>query len=160
MLLKWLLDRIGDHTTKLWGLKLLGDSNPNGKGIMFAWPQLLGERQKLLDGGVGALSKVLEAYMNEVVLLTDPIWRRTTRPLRAQRGGKIVRYTSGCYSVAPARQWSTQYWTFINEGPHLTIGYLLRGVPNACVGGLVTKLWESRSKVWGANDAHVWDVQA
>ena len=32
------------------------------------------------------------------------------------------------------------------------------GFPNACVGGLVIKLWAWRSKVWEANHARVWDV--
>ena len=41
----------------------------------------------LLDGGVGALPKVLEAYMGEVALLTDP-----TRSI-------LDIYASGCYNV-------------------------------------------------------------
>jgi hypothetical protein len=49
------------------GLKLLGVSSPNSQGKIFTWPQLLVERQRFLDGGGGALPKVLEAYMGEVV---------------------------------------------------------------------------------------------
>ena len=43
----------------------------------------------LLEGGVGALSKVLEAYMGEAALPTDPTQGRTTRPswALAQHGG-------------------------------------------------------------------------
>jgi len=32
---------------------------------MSTWPQLLVERQKFIDGGGGALPKIMEAYMNE-----------------------------------------------------------------------------------------------
>jgi hypothetical protein len=42
----------------------------------------------LLDGGVGALPKVLEAYMGEAALLTD-----VTRSI-------LAKYASSCCSVA------------------------------------------------------------
>ena len=58
----------------------------------------------LLDGGVRALPKVLEAYMGEAALPTEPTRGRTARPPRAlaQRGGIVAKYASGCCSVAPA----------------------------------------------------------
>ena len=58
----------------------------------------------LLEGGVGALPKVLDAYMSEVTLLTDPACSLTAWPPQAlaQRGGKVAKYASGCCSVAPA----------------------------------------------------------
>ena len=59
---------------------------------MSTWPQLLGERQMLLDSGVGALPKVLEAYMGEEALPIDP-----TQSI-------LGNYSSGCYSVALATQ--------------------------------------------------------
>ena len=43
-----------------------------------------------LDGGVGALPKVLEAYMDEVALPTDP-----TQSI-------LGNYVLGCYSIALA----------------------------------------------------------
>ena len=45
-----------------------------------------------LDGGVGALPKILEAYKDEVALPTDP-----TRSI-------LGNYASGCCSVALATQ--------------------------------------------------------
>ena len=59
---------------------------------MSTWPQLLIEKQKVLDGGIGALPKVLEAYMGEAAWLAEPTWGRTAWPSRAlaQRGGIVV----------------------------------------------------------------------
>ena len=50
----------------------------------------------ILDGEVGALPKVLEAYMGEVALPTNPTW------------SILGNYGSGCHSVALATQQSTQ----------------------------------------------------
>ena len=56
----------------------------------------------LLDDGVGALLKALEAYKGEVALPTDPTRDITTwPPWVLVRGGKVAKYGSGCYSVAP-----------------------------------------------------------
>ena len=52
--------------------------------------------------------------MSEAALLTDP-----TQSI-------LGNYASGCYSATMAMQRSSQEWTFMDEGPHITIGYLLR----------------------------------
>lgn len=48
----------------------------------------------LVDGVVGALPKVLQAYMGEVALPTNPTQGKKTWPLRvlAQRVGIIAKY--------------------------------------------------------------------
>ena len=58
----------------------------------------------LLDGGIGAPPKVLEAYMGEAMWPAKPIQCQTKRPPQGlvQRGGVILKYASGCCSVAPA----------------------------------------------------------
>ena len=58
----------------------------------------------LLDNGVKAMLKVLEAYMGEAGFLTDLGRCITTWPLQAlaQHEGKVAKYASGCCSVAPA----------------------------------------------------------
>ena len=56
----------------------------------------------LLDGGIGVLFIILEAYMGEAVLPAEPIQGRKTWPLWAlvQCGGIIPEYASGCCSFA------------------------------------------------------------
>ena len=58
----------------------------------------------LLDGGVGALPKVLEAYMGEAALPIDPTQGRTAQPPRAlaKRGGIVAKYALGYCNVAQA----------------------------------------------------------
>ena len=63
----------------------------------------------LLNSGVGALPKVLEAYKGEAAWLAEPTQGWKVQPPRAlaQCGGiLVVKYASGCYSVAPATRWS------------------------------------------------------
>ena len=56
----------------------------------------------LLDGEVGALPKVLEAYMCEATLLTNPTGGGMAwAPWVLGHGGKVAKYASGCYNVAP-----------------------------------------------------------
>ena len=54
------------------GLKLLGASSPNNLGKMSNRPQSLERDKRIFDIGIGALPKILEAYMGEAALSTDP----------------------------------------------------------------------------------------
>ena len=66
------------------------------------------ERDKrFLDGGLRALPKVLEAYMDETTSPTDP-----TRSI-------FGNYASEYCNVVLVTQWSIQEWTFMNENFHI-----------------------------------------
>ena len=75
------------------------------KGKCLLRPKSLERDKKLLDNGVGALSKVLEAYMSEAVYATDP-----TRGKKAWPTGIGPTWGHSCQvclrlcSVVPARQ--------------------------------------------------------
>ena len=61
---------------------MLGASSPVAKGKCLLGPNL-GRDKRLLDGGVGALPKVLEAYMSEATWPSKPTRGRTAQPPRA-----------------------------------------------------------------------------
>jgi hypothetical protein len=65
MLTEWYINRIKDHTMKLWRYEAVVPSSSNNLGKMFIWSQLLEETKMLFDGVVGTLPKILEAYMDE-----------------------------------------------------------------------------------------------
>ena len=78
MSIEWLFDRISDHTMKLWRYEVVGGFEPQRlRENVYLAPTLRREiKKKLLDGGVTALPKVLEAYIGEVVLSTDAMHLR------------------------------------------------------------------------------------
>ena len=72
---------------------------------MSTWSQSLGERQRLLDGGVRALPKVLaRGLYGEAALLTDTTRYIITWTLRAlvQRVSIVAKYGLGYCSVVVA----------------------------------------------------------
>ena len=90
MTMQWLYVSIKDHTRKLCCSKAAGVSSPSAKGKCLLGPK----RDKMfLDGGRGALPKVLEACMGEVAWPIKPTRGQTASPpwAMAQRGG-IVAY--------------------------------------------------------------------
>ena len=62
------------------------------------------ERDKrFLDGGLGTLPKVVEAYLGEAAWPVEPTRGRTAQPPGVlAHCGDIVAYGLGCYSVASA----------------------------------------------------------
>ena len=90
------------------GLKLLGAPTPTSKEKCLHGPNSEERDKNLFDGGVGALSKILGAYMGEVMWPVESTRGWKARPPRAstqrhtQRGGIVAKYPSGCCSVALA----------------------------------------------------------
>ena len=74
------------------------------KGKHLPDPNSMERDKMLLDSGVRALPKVLEACMGEATLPTDPTQNRMAQPQHAlaQRRGIVAKYASGCCNVAPA----------------------------------------------------------
>ena len=68
-----LLDRNKDHKTKLWRYEVAGGFQPHRlRENVYLASTLRRETKRFLDGGVGALPKVLEAYMGEAAWPAEP----------------------------------------------------------------------------------------
>jgi hypothetical protein len=72
MVIEWSLDRIKYHTKKLWGFETVGSFQPRLRENIYLAPTLGRETKMFLDSGVGALPKVLEAYMGEATWPAEP----------------------------------------------------------------------------------------
>ena len=63
--MKWSIVSIKDCMRKLWGSEAARQLAAKGKCLL--GPKSWGRDKRILDGGVGVLPRVLEAYMGEVV---------------------------------------------------------------------------------------------